>query len=288
MEGELIGGYRTLRHLHSGQDSQVFEVVESNSGMHRAMKIMLPEAAKVAEKRQLLFHEAEVGLKLAHPNVVKIINVNKKADSPYFVMEFFPAGSLRPRLLSKDPKDKEFLKANAEKIFKHIATGLAYMNESGWVHRDVKPDNILANALGDAKLIDFAIAYKPPTGFAKWFRRRGKGQGTRSYMSPEQIRDEVIDARADIYSFGATCYEIVTGKPPFRGASNQDLLEKHIKEKPVPPKVLNPEVTDDFNQLVMLMLNKSRDDRPRNFHEVLMKLRNMRVFKAAPAPKPAP
>jgi eukaryotic-like serine/threonine-protein kinase len=276
---EVIGGYQVKSLLQTGQTSQVFEVVEPRSMRHFAMKILLPETASDPAHRAALFHEAQVGIKLAHPNVIKIVNVNKDPQSPFFVMEFFPSGSLKLRLMRKET---DFLREHAEKIFKQTATGLAYMNANGWIHRDVKPDNILVNGIGDVKLIDFAIAYRPPSGLAKLFHRRGKSQGTRSYMSPEQIRGLILDARADIYSFGATCYEVVTGRPPFRGKSAQELLEKHIVEKPVAPKILNPEVTDEFSNLILKMLAKKREDRPRDFHDVMMQMRQMRVFKSAP------
>jgi serine/threonine-protein kinase len=249
---------------------------------HFAMKVLLPEAARKPEERAILFHEAEVGKKLAHANLVRIISINRSPDTPFFVMEFFPSGSLRTRIQNKDTA---FLREHIDKIVKHAATGLAYMNASGWIHRDVKPDNIIVNSLGDTKLIDFAIAYQPPKGLAKLFRRRGKAQGTRSYMSPEQIRGHVLDARADVYSFGSTFYEVVAGRPPFRWKDEQDLLSKQIAEKPVPPKTHNPDVTDDFNALLLTMLAKKREDRPKDFHEILMKLRSMRVFKTVFVPK---
>lgn len=284
MAGEMIGGYRIQNHLQTGQTSQVFEVVELSSMRHFAVKVLLPEAAREPEHRRTLFHEAEVGKKLAHPNVIKIISVDKSPDAPFYVMEFFPSGALGNRIREKNIA---FIREFADKVFKQAATGLAYMNASGWIHRDVKPANILVNSLGETKLIDFAITYRPPTGLAKMFRRRGKAQGTRSYMSPEQIRDEVLDARADVYSFGATLYETVAGRPPFRGKDEQNLLAKHMTEKPAPPKSLNADVTDDFNALVLQMLNKKKEDRPRDFHEVLMRLRGLRVFKAAAPPKPS-
>jgi serine/threonine-protein kinase len=284
VEAETIGGYRIQNLLQTGQTSQVFEVVEMQSLRHFAMKVLLPEAAKVAEHRKTLFHEAEVGKKLAHPNVIKIINVNKDPNLPFYVMEFFPSGSLKTRI---QKKETGFIREFIDKIVKQTATGLAYMNASGWIHRDVKPDNILVNSLGETKLIDFAISYQPPKGMAKLLHRKGgKVQGTRSYMSPEQIRGEILDARADIYSFGATFYEVMTMRPPFRGKDSQDLLSKHITEKPQPPKQLNPEVTDDFNALILQMLAKKKDDRPRDFHEVLMKLRGLRVFRAHHTVKP--
>jgi eukaryotic-like serine/threonine-protein kinase len=284
VDGDSIGGYRIQNLLQTGQTSQVFEVVELQSLRHFAMKVLLPEAAKNSDHRKTLFHEAEVGKKLAHPNVIRIINVNKDQDLPFYVMEFFPSGSLKMRI---QKKDTAFLREFIDKIVKQAATGLAYMNASGWIHRDVKPDNILVNSLGETKLIDFAISYQPPKGMAKFFHRKGgKVGGTRSYMSPEQIRGEVLDQRADIYSFGATFYEVVTMRPPFRGKDSQDLLSKHITEKPIPPKQLNPEVTDDFNALILHMLAKKKEDRPRDFHEVLMKLRTIRVFRAHHTAKP--
>jgi serine/threonine-protein kinase len=249
---------------------------------HFAMKILLPEHAKNPDQRRLLFYEADVGRKLAHPNVIKILVVNRDPNLPYFIMEFFPSGSLRTKM---QLKQFDFLKQNVEKIFKQAATGLAYMNASGWIHRDVKPANILVNGLGEVRIIDFAIAYRPPTGLARYFGRKQKAQGTRSYMSPEQIRGHILDSRADIYSFGATCYEVLTGRPPFRGRDAQDLLTKHITEKPVNPRQINPDITEDFAALVMKMLEKKKEDRPRDFHDVLMQMRNLRVLKSQPVKK---
>src|SRR5207249_362715 len=104
--------------------------------------------------------------------------------------------------------------------------------------------------------------------------------GTRSYMSPEQIRCQILDARADIYSFGAMAYELVTGRPPFRAASQQELLSKHIVEKPASPQQFNPDVSDGFAKLVLRMLEKKKENRPKDFHEILMEMRTMKVFKS--------
>ena len=278
----MIGAYRLQNLLQTGQSSQVYEVVEMASMRHFAMKILLPERAKDPDQRRLLFYEADVGRKLAHPNVIKILVVNRDPNLPYFIMEFFPSGSLRTKM---QLKQIDFIKQHVEKIFKQAATGLAYMNASGWIHRDVKPANILVNGLGEVRIIDFAIAYRPPTGLARYFGRKQKAQGTRSYMSPEQIRGHALDSRADIYSFGATCYEVLTGRPPFRGKDAQDLLTKHITEKPVNPRQMNPDITEDFAALVMKMLEKKKEDRPRDFHEVLMQMRNLRVLKSQPVKK---
>ena len=277
---EIIDGYRLRSHLMTGQTSQVFEVVELTSNRHFAMKMLLSEKARDEEHRRQLFHEAMVGKLLSHPNIIRIMKVSRSQTTPYFVMEFFPSGSLRTRLLQKETS---FVHERLEGILKQTATGLAFMNASGWVHRDVKPDNILVNAAGDVKLIDFAIACRIPRGFAKWFHKK-KSAGTRSYMSPEQIRGLPLDGRADIYSFGATCYELVTGRPPFRAQSARELLEKHIMEKPLSPVQFNSNVADDFGTLVLQMLAKKKEGRPKDFHEVLMALRSVRLFKNPPTP----
>jgi serine/threonine protein kinase len=280
---EVIGGYRLQNLMMTGQSSQVWEVVEVSSHRHFAMKLLLPEKVRDSEQRRLLWHEATVGKKLAHPNVIKIVAVSTDSKNPYFVMEFFPAGSLKIRMLRKQT---EFIKENALSIFKQGATALAYMNASGWVHRDVKPDNMLVNSAGELRIIDFALAVRiqKASFFSKFFRRKGLTQGTRSYMSPEQIRSLPLDGRADVYSFGVSMYEVATNRPPFRASSNQELLTKHITERPISPQVYNADLTDEFSELVMHCLAKKREDRPRDFHQVLMRLKTIRVYKAAAPP----
>jgi eukaryotic-like serine/threonine-protein kinase len=281
---EVIGGYRLQTLMMTGQTSQVWEVVELTSHRHFAMKLLLPEKAGHREHRRALLHEARVGQKLAHTNIIRIVAVSENPKSPYFVMEFFPAGSLKLRLVRKQV---DFIRERAHSILRQAATGLAYMNSKGWVHRDVKPDNMLVNSAGELRIIDFALAQRiqKPTFFARLFRRKGLVQGTRSYMSPEQIRGDFLDTRADIYSYGASVYELLAGRPPFRGASNQELLTKHITEKPVSPHFHNPEITDEVAALVLRMLAKKREDRPRDFHEIVAALRSIRVYKGDPAPR---
>ncbi len=281
---EVIGGYRLLNLMMTGQTSQVWEVVEVSSHRHFAMKLLLPEKAAARENRRALLHEAAVGRKLAHPNVIKIVTVSEDPKNLYFVMEFFPAGSLKLRVVRKQ---FAFIKERAHSIFRQAATGLWHMNSHDWIHRDVKPDNMLVNSAGELRIIDFALAQRiqKPTLLARLFRRKGLVQGTRSYMSPEQIRGDFLDTRADIYSFGATTYELVTARPPFRGSSNQDLLNKHIIEKPTSPQLFNPDVTDELSSLILRMLSKKREDRPRDFQEILLALRGIKIFKSDTARK---
>jgi serine/threonine protein kinase len=279
---EVIGNYRLMKHMATGQTSQVWEVVEVSSGRHFAMKLLLPEKAREAMHRRFLFHEAEVGKSLAHPNIIRIVHIDRTSTTPNFVMEFFPSGSLKARLMRKDDA---FIREKGQDLLKQAATALAFMNAKGWVHRDIKPDNILVNSASEVRLIDFALAQRirKMGFFRRIFGRKAKSQGTRSYMSPEQIRGLPLDGRADIYSFAATAYEMVTGRPPFRGVSAQDLLHKHIAEKPVTPRQFNPDVTEEFAALILHMLAKKKEERPRDFHEVLMAMRGIRLF-SEPAP----
>src|ERR1044071_3828663 len=126
---------------------------------------------------------------------------------------------MRTRLMQKD---FAFIKEHARTIFKQAATGLAYMHASGWVHCDVKPDNMLVNAAGQLKWIDFAISKKIPKGLSKLFYRQKKGQGTPSYLSPEQTRRQRVDGGADICGLGPPYYELMPGRPPFRGNTIPD------------------------------------------------------------------
>lgn len=285
MAEEIIGGYKLVNCMMTGQTSQVWEVVEAASGRHFAMKLLLPEKVSEGDMRRAMTHEATVGKALQHQNIIRIHEVGKDSKNPYYVMEYFPAGSLKIRLIRKQ---YDFIKERIHSILKQSAIGLAYMNASGWVHRDVKPDNMLVNASGELRIIDFALAQRveKPSLLGKIFRGiRGKPtvMGTKSYMSPEQIRGEPLDSRADIYSFGASAYELTTYRPPFRGAHPQDLLQKQIVEKATSPQIYNPELTDEFSNLVLKMLSKKREDRPETFHDVLKVLNVIKIYKNEPA-----
>jgi serine/threonine protein kinase len=276
---DQVDNYRLVNLLVTGLNSQVWEAAEMVSGRHFALKVLLPEHARSPAQRQFLFHEAEVGKKLVHPKIIKILHVVKDPDHPYLLMDFFPSASLKTRLTRKEP----FIREHFREIVEQTATALAFMHSKGWVHRDVKPDHILVNAGADVRLIDFALAQpiaKRKKGALGRQKKGGKAMGTRSYMSPEQIRGEALDARADVYSVGATLFELLTGRPPFRAASPEDLLTKQVVEPPPSPETYNPEIHRDMAELIVRMLAKDPDGRPRDFPDFLMKFRKARIFKA--------
>jgi eukaryotic-like serine/threonine-protein kinase len=281
---EIIDGYKLVNCMMTGQTSQVWEVVEQASSRHFAMKLLLPEKLSDVDMRKAMMHEANVGKELAHQNIIRIHYVGRDRKNPYYVMEYFPAGSLKIRLIRKQ---YDFIRERIHSILKQCAIGLAYMNASGWVHRDVKPDNMLVNAAGELRIIDFALAQRVenPSFLGRMFRKKPAVMGTRSYMSPEQIRGLPLDSRADIYSFAASAYELTTYRPPFRAISAQELLQKQIVEKPTSPQMHNPELTDEFSALILKMLSKKREDRPETFHDVLKSLNALRVFRNDPVKK---
>jgi serine/threonine protein kinase len=168
-------------------------------------------------------------------------------------------------------------------LIRKAAEGLAYLHSQGWIHRDVKPDNFLMKPDGQVKLIDFALAIRRKGGLARLFAGRSKIQGTRSYMSPEQIRGQPLDERADLYSFGCMVYELLGGKPPYTGTSTNDLLTKHLRA-PIPPLgASNRNVHEDFAELARRLLAKQPEERPASMADFLRELRGMQVFKVPPA-----
>lgn len=151
-----IDGYRLVNLMMTGQTSQVWEAAEISSGRHFAIKMLLPENVHSEQHRYFLFHEADVARQVVHPKIVKILAAIKDRDHPYLVMEYFPSTNLKLRLMRKDP----FIMEHIKEIVEQTATALAYMHDKGWVHRDVKPDNILINASAEVRLIDFALAQR--------------------------------------------------------------------------------------------------------------------------------
>jgi serine/threonine protein kinase len=279
---DRIGNYRIVRVLQMGQNSVIMEVVQDGSGRRFAVKELLASRSSDAAERRALAFEAKLGLTFHHPNLMRVHEYVPAKPSPYFVMDYFPGITLR--LVIGKPQDHSLPPGRPHTVLRQTAEALAYMHEQGWAHRDVKPENVLLNKSGEVRVIDYALAKKIPTGIAKIFSGKPPREGTYSYISPDVIRRLPPSAAADIYSFGITCYEVATGRQPFRANSPMELLNKHMKEKPVPPTSFNKNVTKEFSDLVLKMLVKKPEDRLNNLREFLAAFNRIRIFKDDPDP----
>jgi len=278
---DFMGPYRLVRLIRVGHTCQVWEAAKTDDTTRYVLKVLRPDLRKNKEELAALKNEYECGKNLKHPNIIRIYDFNVEGEAPYVVMEHFEHPNLK-LWLRNGPQAVAHL---ALKIIEQSAEALFYFHSEGWVHRDVKPDNFLVSDEGVVKLIDFAISTRQKSGIAALFSFGKKAvQGTRSYMSPEQIRNQNLDARADIYSFGCTLYELLTGKPPFTGTNADELLSKHLTA-PIPsPQVGNDNVTPEFANVVRKMMAKRREDRPQTMYDFLKEFRQTRVFKVLPKP----
>jgi len=273
MIGHLIGQYRVVSVLYTGKYSRIYKGVEHGTFKEVAIKVLLAQV-KSGKRRKALEAEAHWGQKFSHPHLLKICSYEEDEIGPHFVMEFFPSRNLRERILHKEPLVQE----KAKEIITGVAEALAYVHSQGVIHRDVKPSNILVNDRAEAKLIDFSIA--EPMG--RKHRRllfKPRVEGTRAYMAPEQILGEALDARADIYSLGATIYEMMTGYPPFTADAEKEIIQKHLATQ-VPSMVQrNIAVSGDLDRLVRQMLSKEREERLSSMDAVLERLHSISFYQ---------
>jgi eukaryotic-like serine/threonine-protein kinase len=274
---DRIGGYRYVRTIHPGATSVVMEVLQEGTQRRFALKQLLASRAEDRDEYKAFVHEAKLGIELRHTNLMRVYEFVKDSAQPYFVMELFTGYHLK--LPIARPSVYAMPRTLLHRIIEQAASGLAHMHDKGWIHRDVKPENIMFNKSGEVRVIDYALARRPATGFLKMFEGKIPRQGTKTYMAPEQIRCESPAPTADIYSFGISCYELACGRPPFRANSSQQLLEKHLTERPIPLTSHNKLITPEFNDLVLKMIQKRPADRFSSFHEFLSRFRSVRIFQ---------
>ena len=282
MAEDIIGGYRLLKCLRTGQSSQVWEVVETQEpSPFRHEAAAAGNVAADAEAKRLLYHEAKVGKKLDasqhHPHRAR---QRGPKNNPLFRHGVFPGRQpeAAPDATSNtisSASSAQHLQAGGDGPGVHERQRLgASRHQAGQYPRQQRRRGCASSTSPSPS------RSSKPGFFGKLFHTASAGRrGTRSYMSPEQIRGETLDGRADIYSFGATAYEIVTYRPPFRAASQQELLQKQIIEKPPHPQVYNSDVTDEFGNLLLKMLSKKPEQRPQSFHEVLKGINSVKIYK---------
>lgn len=275
-----LGPYRLLNVVHTGQTSQIWQAYHDGQQRIFGIKTLLSKFHRDREHVQYLRWEYVVGHKLEHERVIRVFAFEVSRGTPYVALEWFPASNMKQRI----QQGVEPIAHLLPKVITQAAEGLAYFNGQGWVHRDVKPDNFLVTDQGDVKLIDFALARRAASGLRRLLSTKSKIQGTRSYMSPEQIRGGALDLRADVYSLGCTIYQLLSGRPPYTGSSADELLRKHLKSPPPAVEAINKNITPEFGQLLRRMLAKEPSDRPQSVQDFLREFQMMRLFKRTPLP----
>jgi len=271
---ERLGTLLLVKQLGSGRHCQIWEVLEDSSQKRLAIKVVPPLMARDRQQRRLLSHESRVGRSTNHPNVIRIDRLDEAEGIPHLVMELFPHPTLKKRIF----ESHETVLAVAPRIAIEAATAIHHLHERGWVHRDIKPDNLLVTAEGAVKLIDLAIADRIPGLVGRLICPGIRVQGTPSYMSPEQIRGKRVDGRADIYSLGCMIFELLCGRPPFCGSSTNELLNNHLSQSIPVVDAVNRSVSRSMAVLVKQLLAKDPAQRPSSMKDVLCQLTAVRVF----------
>lgn len=271
-----IGQYQLVNCIASGSSSQVWEAIDTETTRRVAMKLLLPEKLKDAEALGSLKNEFKVASSFDHPNIPKYYEFAKTKQNAYFVMELFAAPNLKTQLNN----DIRGVHIRLKRLVELVAMALEHIHERGWVHRDIKPDNILMNKSAEVRVIDFSLACRSAGALSKMLhRKQALVQGTRTYMAPEQILGKPLTAQTDIYNFGVTLFELLTGESPFKGSTPKDLLLRHLGEAAPAPSQFNPNVTPEMDMIVQRMLSKKPEQRHKKIAEFMAEFRNTPLFK---------
>jgi serine/threonine protein kinase len=248
-----IPGYKVKKELGAGGMAKVYLALDTKLDRAVALKVLSPAFAENSRITKRFIKEAKTAAQLQHSNIVSIFDVGKQGTMYYFAMEY-----LRENLKERIKQAGGIKPREALAIIKEVAKALSYAHKKGYVHRDIKPDNIMFRKDGAVVLVDFGIV-KAVNEKTK-LTRTGISVGTPQYMSPEQIKAGKVDGRSDIYSLGIVLYELLTGKLPYQG---DDLVKLALQHTGGPiPKL--PEKLKDFQPLIEKMLAKNPHERVRN------------------------
>jgi serine/threonine-protein kinase len=265
---QQIPGYQLQRRVGAGAMAVVYKAKQLSLDRVVAIKVLPKRLSKNSEFVERFYREGRAAAKLNHPNIVQAIDVGEAGGFHYFVMEFVEGCTVYDELAGGKVYDEQ----EAISIASQIAKALHHAHERGFIHRDVKPKNIMLTTDRIAKLADMGLA-REMTDLEAAMAEAGRAYGTPYYISPEQIRGEVsIDHRCDIYSLGGTLYHMVTGRVPFEGPTPSAVMHKHLREALVPPDHISTKLSSGFASMIEMMMAKNRDDRYVSCREVLIDL----------------
>ncbi len=248
--GETLG-YGGMSEVHRGRDVRLDRDV--------AVKVLRADLARDPQFQHRFRREAQNAAALNHPAIVAVYDtgetVSEYGPLPYIVMEFVEGRTLRDIVKTEGPMDEQ----RAMETMADICAALDFSHRNGIIHRDVKPANVMITTAGAVKVMDFGIARALADG--QGVTQTAAVIGTAQYLSPEQARGEMVDARSDVYAAGCVLYELVTGDPPFTGDSPVAVAYQHVREDPTPPSHHNPEVSVAIDAVVLKAMSKNPANR---------------------------
>ncbi|NOR54332.1 MAG: protein kinase [Candidatus Aminicenantes bacterium] len=250
----LAERYEIIEELGKGGMGRVYRVVDKKIDEEVALKILNPEISADKKTIQRFQNELKLARKIAHRNVCHMYHLGEEEGTSYITMEYVPGEDLKSfiRRIGQLPGGKSI------SIAKQVCDGLAEAHRLGVIHRDLKPQNIMIDKEGNARIMDFGIARSLK---GKGITGAGVMIGTPEYMSPEQVEGKDVDQRSDIYSLGVNLYEMITGQVPFEGNTPFTIGMKHKSEIPKDPKEFNAQIPEDLSKVILKCLEKDKDNR---------------------------
>jgi eukaryotic-like serine/threonine-protein kinase len=282
----LLGGrYELDGIVGRGGMAEVFRARDIRLDRVVGVKTLRDDLARDQTFQARFRREAQSAASLNHPSIVAVYDTGEdmvgSLPVPYIVMEFVDGRTLRDLLRD----NRRLLPERAVEITDGVLRALDYSHRNGIVHRDIKPGNVMLTRAGDVKVMDFGIA-RAVADSQMTMTQTAQVIGTAQYLSPEQARGERVDARSDLYSTGCLLYELLTGRPPFTGDSPVAIAYQHVKEEPVPPSQIDPEVPAWADAIVLKAMQKDPADRYQSAGEMRNDIQ--RALSGAPLAAPMP